>query len=75
MEGLAHQLYAIYRMLTSDTEMEIVVTGGILKSPTWLKIVADLFGKNLWLPTSPRSIGLGRGDPWTEVSRGDRQPG
>jgi gluconokinase len=50
MEGLAHQLYAIYRMLTSDTEMEIVVTGGILKSPVWLKIIADLFGKTLWLP-------------------------
>jgi gluconokinase len=50
MEGLAYQLYAIYRMLTTDAEPEIVVTGGILKSPVWLKIVADLFGKTLWLP-------------------------
>jgi gluconokinase len=50
MEGLAYQLFAIYRILTRDFEPEIVVTGGILKSPTWLRIVADLFGKNLWLP-------------------------
>lgn len=50
MEGLAYQLYCIYRMLTADDEPEIVVTGGILKSPAWLKIVADLFGKTLWLP-------------------------
>jgi gluconokinase len=50
MEGMAYQLYTIYRMLTTDTELEIVIAGGILKSPIWLKIVADLFGKTLWLP-------------------------
>ena len=36
--------------MTSATEPELVVTGGILKSPSWLKIVADLFGRSLWLP-------------------------
>jgi gluconokinase len=50
MEGLAYQLYGIYRMLTTGEEPELVVTGGILKSPTLLKIVADLFGRPMWLP-------------------------
>jgi gluconokinase len=50
MEGIAYHLYAIYRMLTLDSEPELVITGGILKSPTWLSIVADLFGRTLWLP-------------------------
>jgi gluconokinase len=59
MEGLAYQLYNIYRMLTTDTEPEIVVTGGILKSPVWLKIVADLFGKTLWMPRVRESSAWG----------------
>lgn len=50
MEGLAYNLYSVYRMLASDSEPELVVTGGILKSPVWLKIVANFFGKTLWLP-------------------------
>jgi gluconokinase len=50
MEGLAYNLYSIYEMLAPETDQELVVTGGILKSPVWLKIVADLFGKPLWLP-------------------------
>jgi sugar (pentulose or hexulose) kinase len=49
MEGLAFNLYSVYRMLDPDTELDLVVTGGILKSPTWLQIVADFFGKTLWL--------------------------
>jgi len=50
MEGLAYNLYSVYRMLVPDSEPDLVVTGGILKSPTWLQIVADFFGKTLWLP-------------------------
>ena len=50
MEGLAYNLYSVYQMLTPDSEPELVVTGGILKSPVWLKIVANFFGKTLWLP-------------------------
>lgn len=59
MEGLAYQLYSIYRMLTTDAEAEIVITGGILKSPIWLKIVADLFGKTLWMPRVRESSAWG----------------
>jgi gluconokinase len=50
MEGLAYNLYSVYQMLAPDSEPELVVTGGILKSPVWLKIVANFFGKKLWLP-------------------------
>lgn len=50
MEGLAYHLYSVYRMLALNTEPELVVTGGILKSPVWLSIVSDLFGKVLYLP-------------------------
>jgi gluconokinase len=50
MEGVAYNLYSVYKMLTAETEPELVVTGGIQKSPVWLQIVADVFGKTLWLP-------------------------
>jgi gluconokinase len=50
MEGLAYHLYSVYRMLAPNTEPELIVTGGILKSPVWLSIVSDLFGKVLYLP-------------------------
>jgi gluconokinase len=59
MEGLAHNLYSVYRMLISDSEPDLVVTGGILKSPTWLQIVADFFGKRLWLPRIPEAAAWG----------------
>lgn len=59
MEGLAYNLYSVYRMLVQDAEPDLVVTGGILKSPTWLRIVADFFGKTLWLPRIPEAAAWG----------------
>ncbi len=59
MEGLAYNLYSVYQMLISDSEPDLVVTGGILKSPTWLQIVADFFGKKLWLPRVPEAAAWG----------------
>ena len=50
MEGLTYHLFTVYRMLSPDFQSELMVTGGILKSPVWLKIVADLFGKTLHIP-------------------------
>jgi gluconokinase len=50
MEGLAYNLYSVYRMLAPDLKPELVVSGGILNSPTWLKIVANFFHSTLWLP-------------------------
>ncbi len=59
MEGLAYSLYGIYRMLVKNDQPELVVTGGILKSPVWLKIVADFFGKPLWLPRMTEATAWG----------------
>ena len=59
MEGLAYNLYSVYRMLVSDSEPDLVVTGGILKSPIWLQIVADFFGRTLWLPRIPEAAAWG----------------
>jgi gluconokinase len=50
MEGLAWYLSAVYRMLVPGDGPDLVVNGGIVKSPTWLQIVADVLGKTLWLP-------------------------
>jgi gluconokinase len=59
MEGLAFNLFSVYRMLVPDSGSELVVTGGILKSPIWLQIVADVFGKTLWLPRIPEAATWG----------------
>jgi gluconokinase len=49
MEGLSYNLYSVFRMLAPDLKPELVVSGGILKSPTWLIILADFFQRTLWL--------------------------
>lgn len=59
MEGLAYNLFSVYRMLAPDLEPELVVTGGILKSPVWLKIVANFFNKTLWLPQTQETSAWG----------------
>lgn len=50
MEGISYRLYSVYKMLASDAEPELVVAGGLLKSPVWMQITADFFGKRLWKP-------------------------
>lgn len=59
MEGLAYHLFSVYRMLAPHSEPDLVVTGGILKSPIWLKIVSDLFGKVLYLPGAAEATAWG----------------
>jgi gluconokinase len=59
MEGLAFNLFSVYRMLTSGADPDLVVTGGILKSRAWLQVVADVFGKTLWLPQVPEAATWG----------------
>jgi len=50
MEGIAYKLFTVYRMLDPAEEKKLVVTGGILKSPTWLNITANFLGKELFKP-------------------------
>ncbi len=59
MEGLSYRLFSVYKMLASQTEPDLVVTGGLLKSPVWLKIMADFFGKRFWIPKMPESAAWG----------------
>lgn len=59
MEGLAYCMNAIYRDLTCGTSPEIVVTGGILHSPTWLGIVADSLRTVLCRPGIDESAAWG----------------
>jgi gluconokinase len=58
-EGLAFCIRAIYRMLADDSRPDLVVTGGILKSPVWLEIVADCLGRPLWRPAIDESAAWG----------------
>ena len=58
-EGLAFTIRAIYRMLAGDLRPDLVVTGGILRSPVWLEIVADCLGKPLWRPAIDESAAWG----------------
>jgi gluconokinase len=58
-EGLAFCIRTLYRMLAGDLCPDVVVTGGILKSPVWLEIVADCLGKPLWRPTVDESAAWG----------------
>jgi gluconokinase len=50
MEGISYWMYSNYKMLDPEENMELVISGGILKSPAWLQITADFFGKNLGIP-------------------------
>jgi len=57
--GIAYRIYSVYRMLTSGKETELVVTGGILKSPVWLQITADFLGKRLLKPKVKQAAAWG----------------
>ena len=59
MEGLAYCMLCVHRSLSLDSTPEIVVTGGILNSPTWLGIVADFLGAPLLLPDVDESAAWG----------------
>jgi gluconokinase len=59
MEGIAFRLSSVYRMLAGDQHPDLVVTGGLLKSPTWLKIISDYLGKKLWFPGEKETAAWG----------------
>lgn len=59
MEGISYRLYSNYKMLDPQKEMELVVTGGIRKSPVWMQITADYFGKKLLIPSVKEAAAWG----------------
>jgi gluconokinase len=50
LEGISYVLYTVYRMLAEEKSFEIVVTGGLASSKSWLQLTADLFQQPLLLP-------------------------
>lgn len=58
-EGLAFCIRALYQMLAGDRRPDLVVTGGILKSPVWLGIVADCLSRPLWRPAVDETAAWG----------------
>jgi gluconokinase len=59
MEGISYRLYTNYKMLDPHEDMELVISGGILKSKTWLQITADFFGKTLLIPEAKEASAYG----------------
>jgi gluconokinase len=59
MEGIAYRISSVFQMLTGDRDPDLVVTGGLLKSPVWLKIISDYLGKKLWLPGESETTAWG----------------
>ena len=53
-EGISYRLYSAYKMLAEESEPELVVTGGLLKSSIWLRITADFFEKSFGSPKSKK---------------------
>ncbi len=50
VEGLAFRVYSIAGMFNPAQDMELILTGGILKSPAWMQITADFLGRKLRMP-------------------------
>lgn len=51
VEGIAYRLKTVYDCLVQPGErVRIVATGGFLKTPEWVQIVCDLFGKEMYVP-------------------------
>ncbi|HEX7712767.1 MAG TPA: FGGY family carbohydrate kinase [Bacillota bacterium] len=49
LEGILFNLYQCYRSLTATCEAaaEIRISGGIMNSPFWLQLAADIFGREI----------------------------
>lgn len=59
LEGIAYRLNSVYSILSAGDELDLVVSGGILKSPAWLKLTADFLGRRLWKPAVPMAAAWG----------------
>jgi len=50
LEGINFNLYAVYQIITkviAEQADELLVTGGFIKSPTWIQMLADIFGVDM----------------------------
>ena len=47
-EGISYRIYSVYKTLNPELQADLVLTGGILRSPAWMQITADFLGKSLY---------------------------
>jgi gluconokinase len=59
LEGIAYRLNSVYSILSAGDELDLVVSGGILKSKAWLELTADFLGRRLWKPAVPMAAAWG----------------
>jgi gluconokinase len=59
LEGIAYRLNSVYTILSAGDELDLVVSGGILKSPAWMELTADFLGRRLWKPAVPMAAAWG----------------
>jgi gluconokinase len=59
IEGIAYRIHSVYTVLDEQRRMDLVLTGGILKSPAWMQITADFLGKNLYRTGVPLASAWG----------------
>lgn len=59
LEGISYNLYQIAQSLPAREGETIFVSGGLARSRVWLQILADIFGRNIALPSTPQSSAWG----------------
>jgi gluconokinase len=67
LEGISFNLYQIslaLKRLAGEPE-KIYINGGLARSSFWLQMMADLFGKNIYMPESHHSAAWGAA--WTTL--------
>ncbi len=81
LEGISFNLYTIslgLKRLAGEPE-KIYINGGLARSPFWLQMMADIFGKNIYVPESHHSaawgaawialIALGKANSFEEIKK------
>ncbi len=60
-EGVLFNIFQCYEILTAiaGTPERIILSGGILNSPGWMQMAADIFGRDLVLSDNPHASLLG----------------
>ena len=48
VEGIAYRIHSVHAVLDPEGTCALVVTGGILRSESWMQITADFLGKRLF---------------------------
>jgi len=47
-EGISFRIHSVYNTLEPERKADLVLNGGILRSPAWMSITADFLGRRLY---------------------------